>query len=137
MEATLKPRKHGFDMKKLSIVGKDYHTEEHVVGFYNAGDRMKRWGKSGAFWGGFWGLLVGSAKLFPPAQPVIQVHRHLELRAAQFSNVFRNQSIDRTHICIQAPGRRRHATSRHGRWCLLKAIITSIHQHILKAQNVG
>jgi hypothetical protein len=26
----------GFDMKKLSIVGKDYHTEENVVGFYNA-----------------------------------------------------------------------------------------------------
>lgn len=23
----------GFDMKKLSIVGKDYHTEEHVVGY--------------------------------------------------------------------------------------------------------
>lgn len=48
-------------MKKLSIVGKDYHTEEHVIGYYNAGDRMKRWGKSGAFWGGVWGLLFGSA----------------------------------------------------------------------------
>ena len=24
----------GFDMKKLSIVGKDYHTEENVVGYY-------------------------------------------------------------------------------------------------------
>jgi ABC-type xylose transport system substrate-binding protein len=33
----------GFDMKKLSIVGKDYHTEEHVIGCYNAGDRMKYW----------------------------------------------------------------------------------------------
>ncbi len=51
----------GFDMKKLSIVGKDYHTEEHVVGYYNAGDRMKYWGKWGAFWGGIWGLLVGAA----------------------------------------------------------------------------
>src|SRR5271167_2990028 len=51
----------GFDMKKLSIVGKDYHTEENVVGYYNAGDRMKRWGKSGAFWGGLWGMLLGSA----------------------------------------------------------------------------
>ena len=29
-----------FDMKKLSIVGKDYHTDEHVVGYYNTGDRM-------------------------------------------------------------------------------------------------
>jgi hypothetical protein len=51
----------GFDMKKLSIVGRDYHTEEHVVGFYNAGDRIKYWGKMGAFWGGIWGLLFGAA----------------------------------------------------------------------------
>jgi heat induced stress protein YflT len=56
----------GFDMKLLSIVGKDYHTEEHVVGFYNAGDRMKFWGKRGAFWGGFWGLLFGSGLFLIP-----------------------------------------------------------------------
>ena len=59
-------QKDGFDMKKLSIVGKDYHTEEHVVGYYNAGDRMKYWGKLGAFWGGFWGLLFGSAFFWIP-----------------------------------------------------------------------
>src|ERR1700690_4050743 len=51
----------GIDMKTLSIVGKDTHTEEHPVGYYNTGDRMKYWGKIGAFWGGFWGLLFGSA----------------------------------------------------------------------------
>jgi hypothetical protein len=51
----------GIDMRTLSIVGKDTHTDEHVVGYYNAGDRMKYWGKAGAFWGGFWGLLFGSA----------------------------------------------------------------------------
>jgi heat induced stress protein YflT len=56
----------GFDMKKLSIVGKDYHTEEHVIGFYNAGDRMKFWGKRGAFWGTFWGMLFGSALFLVP-----------------------------------------------------------------------
>ncbi len=33
-------QRSGFDMKKLSIVGKDYHTEEQVVGYYNAGDRI-------------------------------------------------------------------------------------------------
>ena len=42
----------GFDMKKISIIGKDYETEEHVVGFLNAGDRAKVFGKLGAFWGG-------------------------------------------------------------------------------------
>jgi uncharacterized membrane protein len=51
----------GIDMGTLSIVGKDSHTDEHVVGYYNTGDRMKYWGKTGAFWGGFWGLLFGSA----------------------------------------------------------------------------
>ena len=51
----------GVDMKTLSIAARDTHTDEHVVGYYNAGDRMKYWGKVGAFWGGFWGLLFGSA----------------------------------------------------------------------------
>lgn len=59
-------QRSGFDMKKLSIVGKDYHAEEHVVGYYNTGDRMKVWGKLGAFSGGFWALLFGSALFFVP-----------------------------------------------------------------------
>ena len=62
----------GFDMKKLSIVGRDYHTDEHVVGYYNTGDRMKHWGKLGAFWGGIWGLLFGSAFfLIPGVGPLL------------------------------------------------------------------
>lgn len=59
-------QKTGFDMSKLSIVGKDYHTEEHVVGYYSVGDRMKAWGKLGAFWGSLWGLLFGAAFFFVP-----------------------------------------------------------------------
>ena len=49
----------GFEMKNLSVVGKGYHTDEKVVGLYNAGDRIKFWGTRGAFWGGFWGLFFG------------------------------------------------------------------------------
>src|ERR1700685_1270294 len=60
-EAVKELQKSGFDMKKMSIVGKDYHTDEHVVGYYNTGDRMKYWGKMGAFWGGIWGMLFGAA----------------------------------------------------------------------------
>ena len=41
----------GVDMKQLSIVGRGYHTEEHIVGFYNAGERIRFWGKYGAFCG--------------------------------------------------------------------------------------
>jgi uncharacterized membrane protein len=66
-EAAVKElQKPGFTMKNLSIVGKDYHSEEHVVGYYNAGDRMAFWGKLGAFWGGLFGLLFGSAFFFVP-----------------------------------------------------------------------
>ena len=66
-EAAVKElQQSGFDMKKLSIVGRDYHTAEHVVGYYNTGDRMKYWGKLGAFWGGFWGLLFGAGFFWVP-----------------------------------------------------------------------
>ena len=56
----------GFEMKNLSVVGKGYHTDEKVVGFYNAGDRIKFWGKRGAFWGGFWGLFLGGLFMTVP-----------------------------------------------------------------------
>jgi uncharacterized membrane protein len=59
-EAMKELQRAGIDMRILFIVGKDSHTEEHAVGYYNTGDRMKYWGKRGAFWGGFWGLLFGS-----------------------------------------------------------------------------
>jgi uncharacterized membrane protein len=65
-DAVRELQKGGFDMKKLSIVGQNYHTEEHVVGYYTTGDRMMYWGKLGAFWGGFWGLLFGSAFFWVP-----------------------------------------------------------------------
>ena len=60
-QAVKELQKSGFDMKKLSIVGKDYHTDEEVTGYYNAGDRMKYWGSMGAFWGSLWGMLFGAA----------------------------------------------------------------------------
>jgi hypothetical protein len=56
----------GFEMKHLSVVGKGYHTDEQVVGFYNAGDRVKFWGTRGAFWGGLWGLFFGGLFLTIP-----------------------------------------------------------------------
>lgn len=66
-EAAIKDLKlAGFDLKKLSIVGRDYHTDEHVIGYYNVGDRIQVWGKTGAFWGGLCGVLVGSAFFWIP-----------------------------------------------------------------------
>jgi len=59
-------------MKNLSVVGKGYHSEEKVVGFYNVGDRIKFWGSRGAFWGGFWGLFFGGLFITSPVTgPVV------------------------------------------------------------------
>ena len=33
--------KSGFDMKKLSVIGKDYESKENVIGYYNTGDRVQ------------------------------------------------------------------------------------------------
>ena len=65
-EAVKTLQRGGFNMKKISIVGKDYETDEHVVGFLNAGDRAKIFGKLGAFWGGLFGILFGAALIFIP-----------------------------------------------------------------------
>jgi uncharacterized membrane protein len=71
-EAVKELQRSGFDMTQLSIVGKDYHTEDHVVGYYTTGDRMKAWGRMGAFWGGLWGLLLGAAFFaIPGIGPVV------------------------------------------------------------------
>lgn len=56
----------GIPLTHLSVVGKGYHTEEKVTGFYNTGDRVMFWGKRGAFWGGLWGWLAGGVFLTVP-----------------------------------------------------------------------
>ena len=65
-DAVRKLAKAGLDMRAISIVGKDYHTEEQPVGFFNTGARAKYFGKLGAFWGGLAGILFGSALMFIP-----------------------------------------------------------------------
>ena len=65
-EAVKALSKSGYDVKKLSIIGKGYHTEETPIGFYTMGDRIKSWGGMGAFWGSIWGLLIAPAVFFLP-----------------------------------------------------------------------
>ncbi len=71
----------GFDIKNLSVVGKGYHTEEKVVGFYNTGDRIKFWGTRGAFWGGLWGLFVGGLFVTVPVVGQVVVLGYLATMA--------------------------------------------------------
>lgn len=59
-------QRSGIDMKLLSVVGKDYRTEDHVVGYYKADGELKYWGRLGAFWAGIWHLLVGEAFFWMP-----------------------------------------------------------------------
>ena len=65
-EAIKRLAQDGFAMKDLSVIGKGYHIEEKVVGFYNVGDRVKFWGLRGAFWGGLWGLFFGGLFMTVP-----------------------------------------------------------------------
>jgi hypothetical protein len=60
-----------FDMKKLSVVARDCHAEEGVVGYYNTNDKVRYCGDLGTFWGGFWRLPVGSAFLWVPGLGLI------------------------------------------------------------------
>jgi hypothetical protein len=64
-------KKFGFDVKKLSLIGKGYHSEEHPVGFYTTGDKIATWGGNGAFWGGIWGVLMAPAVFFLPPLGVV------------------------------------------------------------------
>ena len=53
-------------MTHLSIIGRDYQTDDHVIGYYQTGERMKYWGKMGDFWGRLWQYLFGSAFFYIP-----------------------------------------------------------------------
>ena len=67
----------GLDIQHFSIVGKGYHSEEKVIGFYNTGDRIMFWGKNGAMWGGLWGLFFGGILMTVPVVGSVVVLGHL------------------------------------------------------------
>jgi hypothetical protein len=56
----------GFDLRKVSVLGREHESLEHVVGYYNTGGRMKYWGARGAFWNELWRLLAGAACFIIP-----------------------------------------------------------------------
>jgi uncharacterized membrane protein len=76
-------QKSGFDMKKLSIIAKNYESDQNVLGFYNTGDRAKTWGKFGGLWGGLMGLLFGTGVfLVPGVGPVVVAGHFLSVLVA-------------------------------------------------------
>ena len=71
-EAVRKLHANGFEMKDLSIVGRDFQVTEEPVGFINASDYAAAGAGTGAWVGGLFGLLVGAAFLIlPGVGPVV------------------------------------------------------------------
>src|SRR6185437_6791328 len=75
--AVKKLAKAGVKTNSLSVVGKAYHSDEKAIGFYNAGDRIKFWGKRGAFWGGHWGSFGGGVSLTMPVVGPVMILGYL------------------------------------------------------------
>jgi hypothetical protein len=55
-----------FPMDRISLLGQAASSGDDPIGVYYSGigERMKGWGKMGAFWGGLWGLVTGAAGMF-------------------------------------------------------------------------
>jgi hypothetical protein len=75
-----------FDMKRLSAVGKDYFPDKQMLDSRNTGDRMKDWGKTGALWSGWWGLLFGAAFFSVPGLGPLIIAGPLSVKVAAFEN---------------------------------------------------
>ncbi|CAN1210355.1 general stress protein [Tumidithrix helvetica PCC 7403] len=74
--AVLELQKAGFDMTKISIIGQDYQTTEHVRGFLTWKDTAKTGAEGAGYWGSFFGglfgILSGAGALFiPGVGPVV------------------------------------------------------------------
>ncbi len=59
-------RQAGFDLKQVSLVGKDHPDDKHIHGYATTGELMRFWGGQGALWGGLFGVLAGAGMIFVP-----------------------------------------------------------------------
>jgi uncharacterized membrane protein len=67
MQAALRAlREAGFDMGKLSVIGKNQHQEVSVTGMVVSGNGTQYWGRFGALAGSLWRPRGGSALLLFP-----------------------------------------------------------------------
>lgn len=75
--AVLEMQKEGFDMEKLSIIGKDYRTTEQIRGFLSWKDSAKAGASGGGYWGSFigglFGILAGAGIIFIPGMAPIVI----------------------------------------------------------------
>lgn len=80
-KAVLELQKSGFDMQKISIIGKDYQTTEHVRGFLTWKDTASLGAGSAGYWGSFFGglfgILTGAGLLFIPGVGPVIIAGHI------------------------------------------------------------
>jgi hypothetical protein len=62
----------GFEKEDICIVGKGYHSDEGVAGFYNNGHQTRFWGKYGKLWDDLWKSFIGGIFVTVPSMgPVV------------------------------------------------------------------
>jgi len=66
VQGLMKLQARNFDLCQISLVGKGYHTEEHPIGFYNAGDGIHFLGLQAAFWDSMCDRLAGAGFFWIP-----------------------------------------------------------------------
>lgn len=55
-----------FNMETVSVVGKGYHNEEHPIGLYTSGERLRFMGVQASFWENLWSQLSGASFFWLP-----------------------------------------------------------------------
>jgi hypothetical protein len=63
----------GIPIDTISIIGKNYETQENVLGYYKPADAALSGAGSGAWFGGFFGLMLGAFGffVFPVVGPLL------------------------------------------------------------------
>jgi len=97
-------------MDRVSMLWRASSSGDDPLGVYygNVGERMKGWGKMGAFWGGLWGLLTGAAGMFlvPDIGPILAAGPMVEALAgaAGGAALLRNANVVPTTAAPQPSG---------------------------------
>ncbi|KRB59920.1 hypothetical protein [Flavobacterium sp. Root186] len=63
-DAIKKLKKSGYDITKLSLIGKDCYIEQNILGYFNIYDKMEKWSTTGLFAIGLCGLIFGMLFIF-------------------------------------------------------------------------
>lgn len=78
-EAVVALARSGFDLGRLSVVGKAYRERKNLVAYYREGDHMKCRGDLDYFWNGIFSMIQGWALLSMPKRDPLLVAGQLAM----------------------------------------------------------